>query len=69
MKLRLVSIRRVTTTSPEMFFVKVGARNDTPDGHADAEFEVLMENLDFMNMTLQQIESLAIERVQFVISK
>ena len=52
-----------------MFYVKVIARNDTPDGHADAEFEVLIENLDFMNMTLLQIESLAIERVQFVIFK
>lgn len=69
MKLQLGSVRRVTTTSPETFYVKVVGRNDTPDGHADAEFEVLVENLDFMNMTLQQIENLAIDRVHFVISK
>jgi hypothetical protein len=69
MKLQLLSIRRVTTTSPEIFCVKVGANNETPDGHADAEFEVVIENLDFMNITLQQIESAAIERVKFVISK
>ena len=69
MEFRLGSIRRVTTTEPEMFYAKVSARNDTPDGFADAEFEIEMKNIDLMNMTLQQIETLAITRVQSVLSK
>ena len=65
MNLQLLSIRRVTTTSPEMLYVRVGAKGDTPDGHADAEFEVMITGLDPMKMTLKQIEEAAIERVKY----
>ena len=69
MNLVITSIRRVTTITPETLFVQVAERNDTDAGHTDVSFEVEIKNIDFMAMSLTEIESLAISRAEDVIKK
>ncbi len=64
MKLFLTGTRRVTTCAPEMLIVNVGSNNDTKDGRTDATFSIEIKDIDFMKMSLNEIESLAIERVK-----
>ncbi len=69
MKLFLTGTRRITTCTPEMLIVNVGSNNDTKDGHTDATFSIEIKDIDFMKMSLNEIESLAIRRVNKVISQ
>jgi hypothetical protein len=45
---------------PESLLVSVCERNDTPEGNLDVSFEVEIRN--FRNMTIDEIESLAVKR-------
>ena len=67
MKLFLTRISRITTLSPQMIKVSVSANNDTKQGYVGATFDIEIQNENFMKMTLEEIESLAISRAEEVI--
>lgn len=52
---------------PESLLVSVAARSDTEEGNLDVCFEV--EIKDFKNMTIDEIESLAISRASKLLAK
>lgn len=68
MNLFVTSIKRTTTTTPEMLFVRVGSGKEIGNGHVSVEFEVELKNIDFMNMTIKDIELLAISIASELIS-
>jgi hypothetical protein len=69
MKLTLISIKHVTSTDAPHLIVRVAQRGETPEGYADVTFEIEVKGIDFMAMTLQEIESLASSRAAAVIAK
>ncbi|WKD48355.1 hypothetical protein [Microbulbifer spongiae] len=70
MKLFITSVKRVIslTTSP-VLYVAVGTKNDTDEGTVDGQFEVEIKGVDFMKLPLEEIESMAIARVEKIIRK
>ena len=64
----LISVRRVTSMTPEKFYIKVAANFDSDEGHTGTSIEVEMSGEQIMKLSLAELEEAAIQRARLALN-